>query len=65
MVCPICHREITATINGKILRHGFKKDRWVLSDEKYIRVDGGPCAGSGKIGLAIVHGKPTINELED
>jgi len=64
MVCPICYREISATINGKIRRHGFKKDRWVLADdEQYIRVDGGPCKGSGKIGLAIIHAKPTIEEL--
>ena len=65
MVCPICHREISATINGKIRRHGFKKDRWILADERYIRVDGGPCRGTGKIGLAIVHGKVTINGLGD
>ena len=59
--CPVCFREITTNVNGKICRHGFKKNRWVLIDnpgdnlkEVWIKVDGSPCRGSGKIGLTLI-----------
>lgn len=65
MYCPVCYREISSTVNGIICRHGFKKDRWVLADdEQYIRVDGGPCKGSGRIGFATNLAKPIIEEIE-
>lgn len=71
MVCPVCYREITVTVNGLIRRHGFRKDRWAsVSGSKdpnirqSVRVDGKPCEGSGKIGLTITQAKPTIEEIE-
>ncbi len=58
--CSVCHRKISVNKNGKICRHGFKKDRWVLIDDPgfgidagYMKVDGSPCKGSGKIGLSL------------
>ena len=56
-ICPICSREISTNRNGKICRHGFKKNRWIfdddssLNDSEYKKVDSTPCPGSGKIGL--------------
>jgi hypothetical protein len=71
MICPVCFREISVTVNGKIRRHGFRKDRWSSNSgsksphvKQSIRVDGKPCEGSGKIGLTIVQTKPIFNELE-
>ena len=72
MVCPICYREISVTVNGIIRRHGFRKDRWAsVSGSKNpnvkqsVRVDGKPCEGSGKVGLTKVHVKPIIEEIKE
>ncbi len=57
--CSVCYREISTNSNGKIYRHGFKKNRWIFSGKpklknvKYRKVDGSPCKGSGKIGLTL------------
>ena len=57
--CPICFREMSTSTNGKIYRHGFKKNRWIfngtpkLKNEEYKKVDSSPCRGSGKIGLTL------------
>jgi len=56
-ICPICFREISTNKNGRICRHGFKKNRWIfkknasIEDIKYKKVDSSPCLGTGKIGL--------------
>ena len=58
--CPVCFREITTNTNGKICRHGFKKNRWVfdgkakLKEAEYKKVDSSPCRGSGKVGLTLI-----------
>jgi len=52
--CPICFREITTNTNGKICRHGFRKNRWILNEEDYKKVDSSPCRGSGKVGLTLI-----------
>ena len=52
--CPICRREITATINGSLLRHGFKRGKQTFNG---VRVDGPPCKGSGHTGLRIMTDK--------
>ncbi len=58
--CPTCFREISTNINGKICRHGFKKNRWIFEGDAklkaaaYKKVDGSPCRGSGKIGLTLI-----------
>jgi len=57
--CPICFREMSTNSNGKIYRHGFKRNRWIfngtpkLKSTKYKKVDSSPCRGSGKIGLTL------------
>ncbi len=58
--CSVCYRRISVNVNGKIYRHGFKKNRWILIDdpgfgieEGYMKIDGSPCSGSGKIGLVL------------
>ena len=61
--CPACFREISTNINGKICRHGFKKNRWVFNGDpklgkpKYKKVDSSPCGGSGKVGLTLIQMK--------
>jgi len=49
--CPVCHREISITINGRILRHGFERNKWKIVQNIYIKVDGYPCKGTGQFGL--------------
>jgi len=62
--CSICFREITTSVNGKVCRHGFKKNRWIFKGEaklkevEYKKVDSSPCRGSGRIGL-------TAKQLEE
>ena len=57
--CSICFRKIFTNSNGKIYRHGFKKNRWISSNIgdvnniKYKKVDSSPCPGSGKVGLTL------------
>ena len=57
--CPVCFREISTNVKGKIYRHGFRKNRWIFDESpkinniKYKKVDGSPCRGSGKIGLIL------------
>ena len=58
--CPICFREITTNTNGKICRHGFKKNRWIFDGKPnmgnitYKKVDSSPCRGTGKVGLTLI-----------
>jgi len=57
--CPICFRKISVNKNGKIYRHGFKRNRWICEKlsftgkTKYKKVDGDPCQGTGKLGMTI------------
>ena len=60
--CPVCFRKISTDSKAKICRHGFKKNRYVLIDkpgdnlrEVWIKVDGSPCRGSGKVGSGQSH----------
>ncbi|GAG33518.1 unnamed protein product, partial [marine sediment metagenome] len=63
--CSVCQRRISVSSNGKICRHGFKKNRWIfsgspkLANTKYRKVDGTPCKGSGKLGLSLKQLKKT------
>lgn len=58
--CPVCFREMNTNINGRVYRHGFKKNRWIfegnpkLGTTEYKKVDGSPCRGSGKVGLTLI-----------
>jgi hypothetical protein len=57
--CPVCFREISTNANGKICRHGFRKNRWIfdgppeLEDTGYRKVDSSPCRGTGKVGFTL------------
>ena len=58
--CSVCFRKISININGRICRHGFRKNRWIFNDDpdmiedvKYKKVDSSPCGGSGKMGLTL------------
>ena len=57
--CPVCFRKISVNKNGRMLRHGFKKNRWVwkrqesIKKSEFKKVDSSPCRGSGKIGLTL------------
>ena len=58
--CSVCKRKIGVNKNGKVCRHGFKRNRWVFinapeipGETEYMKVDGSPCRGSGKIGLTL------------
>lgn len=57
--CSVCFRKISINKNGRICRHGFKKNRWIINDfssienHKYKKVDSSPCPGSGKIGIKL------------
>jgi len=62
MCCPVCCREVSTTKGGLIRRHGFRKDRWTTDG---VKVDGKPCAGSGRTGLTIKESQPIINKLND
>lgn len=58
--CPICFREISTNVKGKVYRHGFRKNRWIFKDKaklqeaEYKKVDSSPCKGSGKVGLTLI-----------
>jgi len=52
-ICPVCLRKISTTINGAMLRHGFKRNNWELVQNVYRKVDGSPCKGTGRYGLTL------------
>lgn len=51
--CPVCLRKISITINYKIRRHGFERNKWEIVQNIWTKVDGSPCKGTGQIGLSL------------